>query len=228
MKADDVVTHNFYENMKSGDEFEIFSIDDIRKKKYKTAHKFLSKDKARLKFYDIVITDENDIVNERQRILFGIECKNDAEAFKTGNLFIEVGQWDYNDVFSESGLYVTKSKYWLHTDGEITYLFETDVIREIIRLFDEYTVKFNKIIRNISLEGYEIDELLRELNGEYMVSIKGFNPMSDNIKFVDKKEIFQQGDYWKPMRYYLIKKELMSLYCIEKADKDKMTYEKMI
>lgn len=222
MGSDNIVVHNFIESSKIGNNFEIFLINDIRNKKYVTANKYISSDKDTLKYYDIIVTDNNN------DLIFGIECKCDVESISTGNLFFEVGQWNHKGEFSNSGLNSTKSKYWLHGDGNKTYLLLTDKLRDIIKLFDEYRKEFAIIVNNDLLSGDDIDLKLNMLNNHYMSKIIGFNPVKNNIKYIDKKEIYQDNGYWKPMRYYLIKKELIELNCIEFGINGQLTYNNMI
>lgn len=176
-----------------GEEFELETIKHIREKRYPLAHKFISNNSNELKYYDINIP-ELSIGSS----LIGIECKYDEEAFNSNNLCIEIG---CNGV--ESGLTVTKSKYWLHSDTKKIYLILTDKLRELIRI--EYHEKLQKFIDETNKPG----ELLR-------------------IRLDKNYKLQQQKGVYKYMDWYLIPKDLFSEYCLEVAERDKMTYIDLI
>ena len=174
-----------------GEKFEQESIKFINEK-YPLAHKFHSENSTELKYYDIIIPElsNNGIV--------GVECKYDEEALNSNNLCIEI---KCNDV--KSGLHATKSKYWLHCDGNKTYLALTDKIKELVRI--EYHEKLQKFIDETNEPG----ELLR---------IR----LDTNYKLQQKK-----GEY-KFMDWYLIPKDLFASYCLEVNDISEMTYNNLI
>jgi hypothetical protein len=173
-----------------GEKFEQKSIEYI-KKKYPLAHKFLSENSSELKYYDIIIPElfNNEIV--------GVECKYDEEALNSNNLCIEI---KCNGI--ESGLHATKSKYWLHCDGNKTYLALTDRIKELVRI--EYHEKLQRFIDETNKPG----EVLR-------------------IRLDKNYRLQQQKGEYKYMDWYLIPKDLFASYCLEVADRDKMTYNNL-
>jgi hypothetical protein len=102
-----------------GFEFEDFSLADINEKVLPLAYKNMKKEEYA--YYDIVLLNGN-FVNPKTA-----ECKFDEMGSITGNICIEVGCWG-----RQSGLLITKADYWIISDGNITFIIETQRIHDCI------------------------------------------------------------------------------------------------
>jgi hypothetical protein len=127
-----------------------------------------------------------------------IECKNDERGFDTNNICIEVGCDG-----KLSGLRVTEAKYWLISGGTRIFLILTTTLKKLV--IEEYDNKLKRVIDGI-------DDVL-DVNG---------------IRY-DVKYPVKQGDgTTKYMNWYLIPQKFFAGFCLEVADRNKMTYEKLI
>lgn len=127
-----------------------------------------------------------------------IECKNDERGFDTNNICIEVGCDG-----KPSGLNVTEAEYWLISGGVKTFLILTSTLKKLIK--EEYDDKMEKFKKD---ENY----------------IPNFNGIRYDVKYP-----VEQGDgTTKYMDWYLIPQDFFAGFCLEVADKNKMTYEKLI
>lgn len=206
--------HDFNLKNKKGTELEDFLIQDIIKKKYKSAHKYIPNNGD----YDIFI----DEINE------GIEVKYDDESKKTGNICIEYGQDS-----RLSGISITKAKYWIQFDGTYLYLALTSEIKRLIRSFNVYHIDLKNLAENLAENDKTADECDLAFDDFYAKSKEVYGDMYDDIKspisIIDlpNKRIRQTG-YDKYMGLYLLPKDLFSKYCLEIALKKKMKYDKLI
>ena len=100
---------------KMGDDFEDFTILDLREKGFPNAYKNIIKDN--FCFYDIILPD----------IEKTLECKFDAKGLESGNICVETG---CNGRLS--GILDTKAEYWLFSDSVTSYLIEYTQIRKCI------------------------------------------------------------------------------------------------
>jgi hypothetical protein len=116
--------HSWEETKKVGDEFEEFSANDIRIKKYPQA--YVDDRGKKFDWWDIY-------VNETIKI----ECKNDKKGFTTENICIEVGCDG-----KPSGLKVTEAEYWLISGGVKTFLIKTTELKKLIK--EEYHDKLKR------------------------------------------------------------------------------------
>ena len=119
------------------------------------------------------------------------------KGFKTKRICIEVGQ-DGRD----SGLRLTKSKYYIIYDDELMYLILTEDIKKLIR--KHYVYEYNKYMKDL----------------DYVTDFGG-------ILYHKDFEV-GQGTYSKKMEWYLIPRKLFIQYCLEVGDFRKLTYEKLI
>lgn len=205
--------HEFDVKNKAGEKLEKEVIEDIKKKKYPTIHKYEPNNGD----YDAFI----DEINE------GIEIKNDLEAAFTKNICIE-----YKQDGRLSGISITKAKYWIHYDQKYLYLAHTDDIKNLIRSFLIYHKDLKKLATKLANDDYSSDECDIKLNDFYSKSEKKYGEIYSDISrgdlimdLPDKK--LNQGKYYKYMGLYLISKETFSKYCLEIAPIKKMTYEKL-
>jgi len=128
-----------------------------------------------------------------------IECKNDEKGLETKNICIEIG-CDGNP----SGLSVTQAEYWLISGGVLTFLIHTATLKKLIQ--EEYKDKLNLYINS-------------DNNG----------PLNLNgILFQEKYPVLQGDNTTKYMDWYLIPQKFFAGFCLEVAEGDKMTYEKIV
>lgn len=195
--------HDFNESNEIGKILEDIGIRDIGKI-YPSIHKYLPNNGD----YDLFI----DEINE------GVECKNDVAAARTVNICIEFGQDG-----RESGIVLTKAKFWLHYDQTNLYLALTDEIRKLINAYDEYWKGYNKTIEEEkSIIEYEKNAVIKY--GEMYDDIsktKGFVILKQ-LKFPE-----EQNGYTKLMDWYLIPKTIFKKYCLEVNLVNDMTYKNL-
>ena len=127
-----------------------------------------------------------------------IECKNDKKGFTTHNICIEVG---CNG--KPSGLNVTEAEYWLISGGVKTFLIKTTEIKRLIK--EEYDDKLKRI--------KEDENYIPNLNG---------------IRYEQKYPANQGNGTIKYMDWYLIPQEFFAKFCLEVAEGNNMTYDKLI
>ena len=108
-----------------GDEFEKFSANDIRIKKYPQA--YVDDRGKKFDWWDIYVSET-----------IKIECKNDLMGFVTENICIEVG---CNG--KPSGLRVTEAEYWLISGGVKTFLIKTTELKRLVK--EEYDDKLKRV-----------------------------------------------------------------------------------
>lgn len=207
--------NEFSHSKKMGEFYERLVLNDINLKSTVKYEKFTSEFKHELSYYDLVPCDRSLIDTH------GIEVKFDIQGLKTGNIFLEIGQWNYYDVFSVSGLAITKSTQWICGDGVTGYRFYVSVLRDIINKFETYRQNYYNF--NM-LEGDELKIAIERNRAWITENLKGFNVFNENILYYPKHNIKQSDGEYKPMRFYLVSREIADNYCLEKCDIDKMTF----
>lgn len=193
----EIIVHDFHEDSKEAEVVEFEIIDDIICKKYPSAHKHTPNNGD----YDIFIDEIND----------GIEVKYDKVNSKTANICIEISQ-DGQD----SGILITKAKYWIQTNRKIIYLAETERIKKMYFWFIKTENKMIDEIINTSLIGVELEKFTNELKME-------LNKYGIRILKNYPKE--QSGGYTKLMDLMLIPEIIFKKICLEVADYNKLTYK---
>lgn len=188
-------TYPWQEKKRQGDLFERFIVRDIRRKKYSNA--IIDNPNKKFEYWDIYVNDD-----------ITIECKHDVYSSKTGNICIEFAQDDVDRKRKDSGINLTKAKYYIICDGvydgKTVYLISVDKIKELIAV--EYEDKIQKLI-----------------NGDDSAEVT-------NLKGIRKQELYplpQGGGYVKYMSWYLIPKELFKEYCLEVNSIFEMTYNEL-
>ena len=203
--------HDFIGKNKAGEKLEKEVIEDIRKKRYPTTHKYEPNNGD----YDVFI----DEINE------GIEIKNDLEALFSNNICIE-----YKQDGRLSGISITKAKYWIQYDQTYLYLALTEDIKYLIRSFLIYHIDLKKFATGLALADYPSDVCTTKLKEFETKSREKYGDLYEEIQPTDRigdlpNKKLNHGNYYKYMGLYLVPKELFRKYCLEVNPINKMTYK---
>jgi hypothetical protein len=196
----DEIVHDFNKDNVESSIVENDIIEYIKNEKYPSTYKYTPNNGD----YDIFIDEIND----------GIEVKFDKESINTGNFCIEYGQ-DGRD----SGILVTKAKYWIQTDKINIHLAKTERILNMLNWYINTENKFINIILNSDLTGNDLENLIKKLRTE--LTKFGIRLL---LKYPEK----QLNGTTKLMDLMIVPKSVFNKICLEVAPYNEMTYNKLL
>lgn len=213
----------FNETNLVGGEFEKFNLKKVHEIGFSDA--YIETHPIKRNWWDIWVNE-----------LIQLEVKNDVKGHHdSDNICIEIGQDIRKDnlFWNVSGIFKTKSTYWVHTNGisypdAIIYLAHTDTLKRLVHAAKEFYLNHSSLISGVTDEDIKI-AYKETINNRFLNKFGSdfFNDIT-KIDFRFENNVKQEDGVFKKMDLCLIPQTIFPKYCLEVAHKNEMTYKDLL